>query len=72
MGTMKSDGGLFIFENCKIAIYEMTDKTRDELDVELELFDDEGEEETEEEFYNPFEEAVNHAIDVLKGVSNGE
>jgi hypothetical protein len=65
MDNIKKDGGVFIFENCKIAIYEITDKTRDELNVELS-----DDEEMEEEFYNPFEEAVNHAIDVLKGVSN--
>lgn len=68
METIKTEGGLFIFENCTINIYEMGNKTMDEVDVELS--DDEADE--EEEAVNPFEEAVNHAIDVLKGVSNGE
>ena len=68
METVKTEGGLFIFENCTINIYEMGGKTKDEVDVEL--YDDEEDE--EETVTNPFEEAVNHAIDVLKGVSNGE
>lgn len=68
METIKTEGGLFIFENCTINIYEMGNKTMDEVDVELS--DDEADE--EEEAVNPFEEAVNHVIDVLKGVSNGE
>ncbi|MBP3261163.1 hypothetical protein [Pseudobutyrivibrio sp.] len=67
METVKTEGGVFIFENCTINIYEMGNKTRDEVDVELS-----DDEEMEEGFLNPFEEAVNHAIDVLKGVSNGE
>ena len=71
METIKTEGGLFIFENCTINIYEMGNKTRDEVDVEL-YDDEEDDEEREEEFYNPFEEALNHAIDVLKGASNGE
>ena len=41
METIKTEGGLFIFENCTINIYE-GNKT------------------------------LNHAIDVLKGVSNGK
>ena len=68
METIKTEGGLFIFENCTINIYEMGNKTRDEVDVEL--YDDEEDE--EETVTSPFEEALNHAIDVLKGVSNGE
>lgn len=64
---IKTEGGLFIFENCTINIYEMGDKTRNEADFELS-----DDEEMEEGFYNPFEEAVNHAIDVLKGVNNGK
>ena len=65
METIKTDGGLFIFENCTINIYEMGNKTRDEVDVEL--YDDEEDE--EETVTNPFEEAVNRAIKTLKGVS---
>lgn len=68
METIKTEGGLFIFENCTINVYEMGNKTRDEVDVEL--YDDEEDE--EETVTSPFEEALNHAIDVLKGVSNGE
>jgi hypothetical protein len=70
MDNIKKDGGVFIFENCNIAIYEITDKTRDELNVELS-----DDEEMEEDFYNPFEEvaeAVNHAINVLKEASDGK
>ena len=75
METIKTEGGLFIFENCTINIYEMGNKTRDEVDVEL-YDDEEDEEETVtnpfEEAVNHFDQAVNHAIEVLKGVSNGE
>ena len=64
METVKTEGGVFIFENCTINIYEMGNKTRDEVDVELS-----DDEEMEEGFLNPFEEAVNRAIKTLKGVS---
>ena len=76
METIKTEGGLFIFENCTINIYEMGNKTRDEVDIEW--CDDEENEEEEtvtnpfEEAVNHFDQAVNHAIEVLKGVSNGE
>ena len=66
METIKTDGGLFIFENCTINIYEMGNKTRDEVDIE---WCDDEENEEEETVTNPFEEAVNRAIKTLKGVS---
>ena len=66
METVKTEGGVFIFENCTINIYEMGGKTRDEVNVE---WCDDEENEEEQTVTSPFVEAVNHAIDVLKGVS---
>lgn len=72
METIKTEGGLFIFENCTINIYEMGNKTRDEVDIEWCDDEENKEEEAVTNPLNQFEEAMNRAINTLKGVSNGE